>query len=169
MSTKKTQTLKRQNFNVDADQEAILESARALLNAPTIKDAVLRAANLVNSIGKELKSGKHLVAIDAAGNSVRILIPDMEQTDLSWQFLCHRPHPWRKQLSVKGHKILASSLWSDMVANNQTPEEVAADYDLPIATVLEAIQYSEQNLDLIRMEAAEEKNRLFEAGIKLGA
>ncbi len=169
MSTRRSENTKRQNFNVDADQELLLETSRAYLNAPTIKDAVLRAASLVNSIGKELKSGKHLIAIDNVGNSVRILIPEMETDDQSWTYLCLRPHSWRKQLSVKGHKVLASTLYLDMIANNQTPEEVAADYDIPLTAVREAIRYSESNLDLIKMEAAEEKSRLIEAGLKLGA
>ena len=168
MAIRKRENTKRQNFNVDADQEVILETARAFLNSPTIKDSVLRAANLVNAIGKELKAGKHLVAVDNAGNSVRIIIPEMETGDQTWTFLCLRPHSWRKQLSVKGHKMLASTVWYDMISNDQTPMEVAEDHGLPLTAVLEAIRYSEQNIDLIQMEAAEEKNRLLDLGIRLG-
>ena len=169
MAIRKNDNTKRQNFNVDADQELVLEKSRAFLNSPTIKDAVLRAANLVNSIGKELKSGKHLMAVDDAGNSIRIIIPEMETDDQSWIYLCLRPHSWRKQLSVKGHKLLASTLYFDSVANNLTADQVAEEYDIPVTAVREAIRYSEANLDLIKMEAAEEQSRLLESGLKLGA
>ncbi|MEI8281108.1 MAG: hypothetical protein WCG75_01765, partial [Armatimonadota bacterium] len=158
MAIRKNDNTKRQNFNVDADQELTLETSRAYLNAPTIKDAVLRAAGLVNSIGKELRSGKRLIAIDDNGNTVRIVIPEMESDDQTWTYLCLRPHSWRKQLSVKGHKVLASTLYIDSIANNLTPEEVAEDYDIPLAAVREAIRYSQANLDLINMEADEEKS-----------
>jgi len=161
--------LKRQNFNVDADQAADLEAARIFLNAPTIKDAMLRAARLVNSIARELRTGKKLVALDEGGHTVRIMIPDLEHTVSSWIYLCDRPHPWRRQLYIKGRKLMASTVWSDMVANQQTPEEAAEDRDLPVAAVIEAIRYSEENLDLIRMEAQEEKQRLIAPGVVLGA
>lgn len=42
-----------------------------------------------------------------------------------WQFLVHRSHPWRKQLSIKGRKLLAATLWRDMLANHMTPEQAA--------------------------------------------
>lgn len=161
--------LKRQNFNVDPDQEAALETARVFLNAPTIKDAVLRSANIVNSIGRELRLGKQLMVVDQAGKTSRILIPEMETSESTWTYLCSRPHPWRKQFWIKGRRQLASTVWLDMIANKMTPEEVAEDLDLPIEVVQEAIAYSEQNQALIEMEAREEKSRLVNAGIKLNA
>ncbi len=160
--------LKRQNFNVDADQLADLESARVNLNAPTVKDAMLRAARLVNSLARELHSGGRLVVLDGAGNSSRLLLPDLEQVPASWTYLCERPHPWRRQLYIKGRKLLASNVWNDMVANDLTVEEVAADRDLPVQAVLEAVRYCEQTLELIKMEAQEEETRLVASGIALG-
>lgn len=161
--------MKRQNFNVDAGEAAELELARSYLGAPTVKDAMLRAARFVNAIASELKSGKKLMASDEAGNSVRIMLPDLEQRPGEWLYLCARPHPWRKQLYVKGRKLLASSVWNDMVANQMTIEEAAADRDLPISAVREAIKYCEQNMDLIRMEADEERQRLLDSGVNLGS
>ena len=34
-----------------------------------------------------------------------------------WQYLEPRPHPWRKQLYVKGKRIKASVIYSDMMVN----------------------------------------------------
>ncbi|MBI1334493.1 MAG: hypothetical protein JST12_02425 [Armatimonadetes bacterium] len=93
----------------------------------------------------------------------------MEAGGSAWTYLCLRPHPWRRQLSIKGTKLLASTVWQDMTANGLTPEQVAEDLDLPLPAILEATRYCEANNDLIRMEAAEERNRLADAGLKLGA
>ena len=162
------QELRRQNFNVDADQAADLEAARISLHAPTIKDAVLRAARLVNTLAHELREGKRLVAIDDYGHSIRILIPEFE-TPQGWRYLCERPHPWRRQLYLKGSKLMASILWNEAKANGMSAEEIADDRDLPLEAVREAIRYSEQNIDLIRMEAEEERRRLIASGVSLGA
>lgn len=159
---------RRQNFNVDAEQAADLEAARQSLHAPSIKEAVLRAARLVNLLAKELEGGKRLVAVDEAGGVVRIVLPDLE-TPSGWIYLCERPHPWRRQLYVKGRKLMASTLWNEMGANGMTAEELADERDLPVEAVREAVRYSEAHRSLIQMEADEEKRRLIASGIDLGA
>jgi hypothetical protein len=85
----------------------------------------------------------------------------------NWQFLVYRSHPWRKQLSLKGRKLLASTLWQDMIANHMTPEQAADNWDLPLAAVHEAIHYCETHQDLLRLEAEEERYRLQEKGVSL--
>ena len=162
------QELRRQNFNVDADQAADLEAARISLHAPTIKDAVLRAARLVNTLAHELKEGRRLVAVDDEGHSVRIVIPEFE-TAQSWRYLCERPHAWRRQLYIKGTKLKASTLWNDAQANGMSAEDIAEDRDLPLEAVREALRYCDENTDLIRMESEEERRRLLDSGVSLGA
>jgi uncharacterized protein (DUF433 family) len=83
----------------------------------------------------------------------------------SWQFLVARPHPWRKQLYIKGRKLLAATVWSDMIANGMTPMEAADNWDLPIAAVLEASEYCQTHQDLLKLEAEEERFRLQETGV----
>lgn len=161
------QDIKRQNFNVNADQIADLEAAQAYLHAPTIKDAMLRSARVVNLLARELQAGKKLVVVDGNGQTSRLVISDLETGSPSWNYLCARPHPWRTQLYIKGRKLLASTVWNDLIANDFTPEEAAEDRDLPVEAVLEAIRYSEQNLSLIRMEAEEEKARILSGGIQV--
>ena len=41
----------------------------------------------------------------------------LQNTD-RWQYLVKRPHPWRRQLYIKGRKLLASTVWQDAIANN---------------------------------------------------
>ena len=85
----------------------------------------------------------------------------------NWQFLVARPHPWRKQLHIKGRKLLAATVWRDMITNNMSPEQAAENWDLPLAAVQEAIQYCETHHDLLKLESAEEHYRLRARGINL--
>ncbi len=84
-----------------------------------------------------------------------------------WQYLEQRPHPWRKQLYIKGKRIKASVIYSDLIANNETPAEAAENWDLPLAAITEVIEYCETNQELLKQEA-EKGRRLLEAeGVKL--
>lgn len=85
----------------------------------------------------------------------------------SWQYLVARPHPWRTQLYIKGHKLLASTVWQDLKINNMTAEQAAENWDLPISAIHEAIQYCESHQDLIKLEANEERHRLETKGASL--
>jgi len=87
--------------------------------------------------------------------------------DGNWQYLVERPHPWRKQLYLKGHKLLASTVWQDMLTNQMTAEQTAENWDLPLAAIYEVIQYCEHNQDLLKLEAEEERHRLELEGASL--
>jgi uncharacterized protein (DUF433 family) len=52
-----------------------------------------------------------------------------------------------KQLSVRGRRIKARTLYGAYVREDEpmTPEEIAADYDVSLEAVLEAIAYCESN------------------------
>lgn len=85
----------------------------------------------------------------------------------SWQYLVHRPHSWRQQMSIKGRKLLAATVWRDMLANQMTLEQAAENWDLPLAAVQEATHYCETHQALIQLEAEEERFRLQEKGVFL--
>ena len=88
-------------------------------------------------------------------------------TENEWQYLEKRPHPWRKQLYLKGRRLKAFDLWANMIANDMTPEEVAENWDLPLEAVQESIQYCETHRDLLKQEAEIERHHLEERGIPL--
>ncbi|MGK7894666.1 MAG: hypothetical protein AB4372_13830 [Xenococcus sp. (in: cyanobacteria)] len=88
-------------------------------------------------------------------------------TTIQWQYLEQRPHPWRKQLYIKGRRQKAFTVWRDMIVNELTPEEVAENKELPLAAVYEAIEYCQSNQELLKREAEEERRRLEEKGISL--
>jgi hypothetical protein len=88
-------------------------------------------------------------------------------TTTNWQYLESCPHSWRKQLYIKGKKLTAFTVWSDMIANDMTPEEVAESKELPLSAVSEAIEYCQTHQELLKLEAEEERRYLEERGISL--
>ncbi len=79
-----------------------------------------------------------------------------------WQYLEQRPHPWRKQLYLKGKRVKASVIYSDMIVNNETVEEAADNWDLPIAAIQEIIDYCQTHQELLKLEAAKERQIVLE-------
>lgn len=92
--------------------------------------------------------------------------PQNNPTD-TWQYLVARPHPWRKQLYIKGKKLLASTVRNDMIANKMSPEQAADNWDIPIAAIEEVMEYCDRHHELIALEAAEEGQRLEAKGVSL--
>ena len=85
----------------------------------------------------------------------------------NWQYLIARPHPWRKQLYIKGRKLLASTIWRDMTANQMSPEQAAENWDLPLPAIYEAIDYCQNNQEILKLEADEERYRLEVKGVQV--
>jgi uncharacterized protein (DUF433 family) len=88
-------------------------------------------------------------------------------TNTQWKYLEPRPCSHYRQLFIKGTRIRAEILYSLTVPSAETgevysPEEVAADYDLPIEAVQEAIAYCQSNPPEIAYDHRREE-RLIEA------
>ncbi|HEX5106070.1 MAG TPA: hypothetical protein VFV87_19760 [Pirellulaceae bacterium] len=64
-----------------------------------------------------------------------------------YKYLAPKPKSAYKQLFVKGRGIFARTLYGAYMSEEMpmTPEEIAADRDLPVEAVLEAIAYCESN------------------------
>ncbi len=151
-----TTTLKRQNFNVTPEEEAQLQSLREILRAPSIKDAVLRAARILLTLDQETRAGGRIFSIDRNGAQTRLLLPDIEAPAPLWKYLEPRPDNWKRQLFVKGRRLTAANVWFDMFANQQTTQEAAKNWDLPLEAIEEIIRYCEANQDVIGAEADQE-------------
>ena len=85
----------------------------------------------------------------------------------NWQYLIAPPYAWRKQLYIKGRKLLASTIWRDMTANGMSSEQAAENWDLPLSAIYEAIDYCESHQELLKLEADEERYRLEAKGVQL--
>src|SRR5207244_8510131 len=90
-----------------------------------------------------------------------------EKVELRWRFLVARPHPWRRQLSIKGRNMTVGQMMSTVRANQYAPEQASENLELPIEAIREALAYYEENRDLIALEAAEERRLARERGIPL--
>jgi uncharacterized protein (DUF433 family) len=80
-----------------------------------------------------------------------------------WRYLERDPKSSYQQLSIKGRRIKARTLYGLTQGEEaMTPEEVAADRDLSLEAVLEAIAYCESDPPEIR-EDYEREEALMEA------
>lgn len=87
----------------------------------------------------------------------------------TYQHLERRPHPWRKQLYVRGRNMTVAHLVLGMRANQQSPEEAAQDADLPLEVIEEALRYYRRHRDIIEHDQDEEKRLLIARGSLLDA
>ncbi|MEB3338750.1 MAG: hypothetical protein VKJ46_14870 [Leptolyngbyaceae bacterium] len=118
---------------------------------------------------QELQEQAYKLSVSDRLTLVSAIIQSLQtvtQTE-DWQYLVTRPHPWRKQLYLKGRKLLASTIWQDLSANEMSPEQAAENWDLPLSAIDEVIRYCEYNQDLLKLEANEERYRLEGRGVTL--
>lgn len=165
-----TATTKRANFDLSAEQEELLANLRLQLAASSTKDAVLRAAQLTTFLLDEVSQGNRLFVGKSATTAVRLVIAELEaRTGGHWRWLLERPHPWRRQLWVKGRKLLASAVWLDALTNGMSASEAAESWDLPLQACEEIFAYCEANKALLEAEANEERQRLRAANVDVEA
>lgn len=85
-------------------------------------------------------------------------------TTTTWQYLAPNPKSKYKQLFIKGTRIRARILYGMYMSAKEprTPKEIAADYNLPVEAVKEAIAYCQADPPEIREDFAHEE-RIMEA------
>jgi uncharacterized protein (DUF433 family) len=85
-------------------------------------------------------------------------------TSITWDYLAPNPKSCYKQLFVKGTRIRARVLYGMFMSAEEpmTPEEIAAEFNLPPGAVQEAIAYCQSNPPEIAEDFKREE-RLMEA------
>ncbi len=90
-------------------------------------------------------------------------------TRREWKYLAPNPKSAYKQLFVKGTRIRAEVLYGMLVDGDPpeyaSAEEVAADMDLPVEAVREAIAYCEADPPEVREDHAGEEARMKATGM----
>ncbi len=73
--------------------------------------------------------------------------PTRPQMGAQWKYLAPNPKSHYKQLFIKGTRIRARILYGEFMSEEEprTPEQIAADYELPVEAVKEAIAYCQSN------------------------
>jgi uncharacterized protein (DUF433 family) len=87
------------------------------------------------------------------------------QNKKGYAYLEARPGSCYQELFVQGVNLRASRIVAWMEAEGLTPEQAAADRSLPVAAVLEAIEYVKDNTDLIAGELQREQQLLRNRGL----
>ena len=119
------------------------------------------SADITETEHQELLAFVSRVENEDAERAVAILQLAQNQVEIDdWQYLAKRNHPWRKQLYVKGQKLLASTIWQDMIANEMSVEEAADNWNLPLDAIDEVVCYCESYRDLLKLEAEKEAYKL---------
>jgi len=114
----------------------------------------------------ELLSGRRVVSLDAETLSGIDRYKELSLATVQpaifehYRYLVARPHPWRRQLCLKGRNMTVGQLVATMKANRLSPEEAAEDLNLPLEQVHEALLYYDLHRDLVEAELREEANRV---------
>jgi hypothetical protein len=85
---------------------------------------------------------------------------DPQGDTLHWKFLEKRPSSKRKQLYVIGKPFKAFDVYEEILATDESHEEAAIAWNLPIEAIQEIIEYCKQNQELLKQEAHENNQRL---------
>jgi uncharacterized protein (DUF433 family) len=100
-------------------------------------------------------------------DSVNPTLSFMSTPSNPYEYLAPNPKSAYRQLFVKGTRIRARTIYGMFAGTEErmTPEEIAADQELPLAAVLEAIAYCESNPPELLQDYAREEARLEATGM----
>jgi uncharacterized protein (DUF433 family) len=88
------------------------------------------------------------------------------KSETQYQHLEPRPGSNYRQWFLKGRRIRAAVVHEAVYGPDPlTPEEIAADFQVPMEAVLEALDYAARNRPLIEREREEEAARLRARGL----
>lgn len=102
-------------------------------------------AEVSKSLG--LEPGMKLLAEAAEEGGV-----DLRIAETTYQWLEPKPYKRTRQLGIKGRNMTVWNLVAEVVVSERTPEEVAADFRLPLQAVQEALDYYDANKEWIQEE-----------------
>src|SRR5690242_8832410 len=137
---------------------------------PTTQNLETTLTEVLNRLGRvetELTLMRQTLGVLASQSQWSSAGEPLEIPVEGWTHLVLRPHPWRRQLSIKGRNMTVGQFLSTVRANKLTAEQASEAFDLPLAAVQEALTYADQNRALIESETAEARRRLVERGYRL--
>ena len=88
-------------------------------------------------------------------------------TSTNWVYLAPNPNSAYRQLFIKGTRIRARVLYGLYMSADEpmTPEEIAADFGLPVESVKESITYCQSNPPEIAEDFARDEARMEATGM----
>jgi uncharacterized protein (DUF433 family) len=97
-----------------------------------------------------------------------LLAENTESGVAPWKYLVQRAHPWRKQLYLRGRNLTARQLVGAIRANELDEQTAAANYQLSVEAVREAMAYVESHQALLEAESEIERLMLKREGTSRG-
>ena len=81
----------------------------------------------------------------------------MSETQREWKYLERRPGSSYQQLCIKGKRIWAWTLYCEFMSEKEprAPEQLAADFEIPLEAVQEAIAYCQSDPQIGRASCRE--------------
>ena len=127
-----------------------------------VSEAVVAAFTAFSWMLDQKQQGRRVVAVEPDAMPERYteaLLPGVDEAlgNARWTWLIEQPHPWRRQLWIKGRRMRAAQLVGHLNGNGWSAEETARQFDLPVEAVLEAQRYVDGNQQLIDAETIEEQ------------
>ncbi len=148
--------------DLTTDSEAAFRSLVRRYFHDTPADAVRAAISILAWLVRAREAGNRVIAVspdDVPARFEEPVITGLEELlEPAWTWLVARPHPWRRQLWIKGRKIAAGDLARTAEIEGWSADETATQFDLPIDAVREAVSYLATHRELVLAE--ERENRL---------
>jgi len=170
-------TTRRDTVRVQVDltpaETTLLELLQKRLAVRSRADLLQQAYGTFLWIVNEMLSGRRIVSVEPAGLArlekfKELSVPAVEPLVFAhYRYLVTRPEKGRSQPYLKGRTMTVGQLVYKMRANQLAAEQAAADMDLPVEQVMEALAYYQAHRDLIESEMAEEGQYLLSHGAKL--
>jgi uncharacterized protein (DUF433 family) len=152
------------------EQVKLIDTVGQQLALRSRADLLQQAFSLFLWAVDETLAGHHIISVDQEQMQKITRYKEVNMPALqplvfqNYQYLTARPHPWKKQLFLKGRNMTVGQLISTMQANNLTVEEAAEDLELPVEQIREAQAYYQTHQTLVDLEAREEGARLATKG-----
>jgi uncharacterized protein (DUF433 family) len=158
-SVKPSDRRRRLSVDLPPETEAVTRAIADRHFRGVATDAIRAGLSLLAWTIDAKRAGKRVVAVEEDDIPARFeepVLPGLEeQLAPRARWLVERKHPWRRQPWIKGRRMTAGDLSRSAEIEGWSAEEAAAQFDLPVEAVLEAISYSNANRDLVLAEERE--------------
>jgi uncharacterized protein (DUF433 family) len=162
----------KQRIQIDLanEQVALMDSVSEQLAIRSRAELIQQAFALFLWAVDEALTGNQVISVEPEqarkiAHYKEVSIPALQPLVFqNYQYLTARPHPWKKQLFLKGRNMTVGQLMATIQANHLTDEEAAEDLNLPLEQIKEAKAYYHTHQTLVDVEAQEEAARLANKG-----
>ena len=83
---------------------------------------------------------------------------------VKYRYLEARSDKGARVMRVRGAGARASTIWHDRYISRMTPEQIAKDRDIKVEAVYEALEYCQENWEIICQEKDRERQILDQRG-----